>query len=152
TPPNRLDWETLREWLTPQDQVFNVQHYGIPEFDEKSFTLEVAGLVRKPRRFTMDEIKKLPRAEQLMTLECSGNGSSRGCIDAVYNSRWRGTPLAPILKACEVRPEAIEVAFIGMDHGKETLRRGTPRETTFDSPFGRSMSLADAVNLNLLLA
>src|SRR4051794_4342642 len=78
TPPNRLDWETLHEWLTPADQVFNVQHYGIPNFDEKSFALEVAGLVRKPRTFTVEELKKLPRSEQLMTLECSGNGSSRG--------------------------------------------------------------------------
>jgi hypothetical protein len=33
TPPNRLDWETLDSWLTPQGQVFNVQHYGIPEVD-----------------------------------------------------------------------------------------------------------------------
>jgi DMSO/TMAO reductase YedYZ molybdopterin-dependent catalytic subunit len=152
TPPNRLDWETLHDWLTPPDQVFNVQHYGIPDFDEKSFALEITGLVRKPRRFTMDDLKKLPRSEQLMTLECSGNGSSRGFIDAVYNGRWGGTPLAPILKACEIRPEAIEAVFIGMDHGKETLRRGTPRETTFDAPFGRSMSVADALGLNLLLA
>src|SRR5207248_7450191 len=37
TAPNRLDWETLDAWLTPQDQVFNVQHYGIPQFDVGSY-------------------------------------------------------------------------------------------------------------------
>src|SRR5262249_18503071 len=83
TPPNRLDWESLDEWITPQDQVFNVQHYGIPTFDEKDFALEVTGLVKNPRKFTMAEIKKLPRSDQLMTLECSGNGSSKGFMDAV---------------------------------------------------------------------
>lgn len=31
TPPNRLDWEVLDTWLTPQDQVFSVQHYGVPK-------------------------------------------------------------------------------------------------------------------------
>ena len=31
--PNSLDWETLDEWLTPQDQVFSVQHYGIPKVE-----------------------------------------------------------------------------------------------------------------------
>ena len=25
TPPNRLDWETLHDWLTPSDQVFPSQ-------------------------------------------------------------------------------------------------------------------------------
>ena len=29
--PDSLDWETLTEWITPQDQMFSVQHYGIPE-------------------------------------------------------------------------------------------------------------------------
>jgi DMSO/TMAO reductase YedYZ molybdopterin-dependent catalytic subunit len=152
TPPHRLDWETLDEWLTPQDQVFNVQHYGIPAFDEKDFALEITGLVKKPRKFTMEEIKRQPRTDQLMTLECSGNGASKGFMNAIYNSRWTGTLLAPILKACAVRPEAIEVVFIGMDHQKETLRKGTPRQTTFDVPFGRSLSLADALNSNVLLA
>jgi DMSO/TMAO reductase YedYZ molybdopterin-dependent catalytic subunit len=152
TPPNRLDWETLDEWLTPQDQVFNVQHYGIPAFDEKDFALEITGLVKKPRKFTMEEIKRQPRTDQLMTLECSGNGASKGFMNAIYNSRWTGTLLAPILKGCAVRPEAIEVVFIGMDHQKETLRKGTPRQTTFDVPFGRSLSLADALNSNVLLA
>jgi DMSO/TMAO reductase YedYZ molybdopterin-dependent catalytic subunit len=152
TPANRLPWEKLHDWITPQDQVFNVQHYGIPAFDEKNLALEITGLVRHPRTLTMAELKKLPRTDQLMTLECSGNGASKGFLNAVYNSRWTGTLLAPILKACEVRPEALEVVFLGMDHEKETLRKGTPRETTFDVPFGRSMSVADALSANALLA
>ncbi len=152
TPPNRLDWEMLQDWMTPQDQVFNVQHYDIPAIEAKEFTLEITGLVRQPRRWTLEELKKLPRAEQVMTLECSGNGSSKGFLNAVYNSCWGGTFLAPLLKTCAIRPEAIEVVFIGKDHGRETLRKGTPREATFDVPFGCSMSVADAMNLNLLLA
>ena len=33
TPANRLDWEQLSNWLTPTNQAFNVQHYGIPDVD-----------------------------------------------------------------------------------------------------------------------
>src|SRR3954462_14929497 len=52
--PNSLDWETLTEdeWLTPQDQVFSVQHYGIPKFETSSHALEIAGLVERPRKLS----------------------------------------------------------------------------------------------------
>jgi DMSO/TMAO reductase YedYZ molybdopterin-dependent catalytic subunit len=150
--PGSLDWETLTEWLTPQDQVFSVQHYGIPEFDAAGYQLEITGLVDRPGRFSLDDLKALPRRDQYMTLECSGNGSSPGFMNAVYNSRWTGTPLAPILKECGIKPGAIEVVFFGHDQQKETLRKGTPRELTVEVPFGRSMSLEDVLGLNLLLA
>ena len=53
----RLDWETLSDWLTPQDQAFNVQHYDIPEFEAKDFKLEVTGLVAKPITLTMNDLR-----------------------------------------------------------------------------------------------
>lgn len=152
TPPQRLDWEMLKEWLTPQDQTFGVQHYGIPEFDYKTFKLDIGGLVERPKSFTLDELKALPKKDVLMTLECSGNGSSKGFMNAVYNSRWTGTPLAPLLKDCGIKPETIEVVFFGKDKKDETLRAGTPRELTVEVPFGRSMTLDDVFKLDPLLA
>jgi DMSO/TMAO reductase YedYZ molybdopterin-dependent catalytic subunit len=152
TGDKSLDWETLNDWLTPQDQAFNVQHYGIPEFDSKDFKLEISGLVARPMTFRMNELKALSKQDQLMTLECSGNGSSKGFMNAVYNSRWTGTPLAPILKKCKIDPKAKEIVFYGMDRKKETLRPGTNRELTVEVPFGRSMSIEDATKLPLLLA
>ncbi len=149
---NSLDWETLDSWLTPQDQVFNVQHYEIPEIDLNQFRLEITGLVKKPVSLTLDELRSMPKKEQFMTLECSGNGSSKGFMNAVYNSRWTGTPLRSVLEHCGVRREAKEVVFFGLDRKVETLRPGTPRELKIEVPFGRSMSLADALNLPTLLA
>ncbi len=152
--PNSLDWETLTEdeWLTPQDQVFSVQHYGSPKVDLSGFELEIAGLVERPRKLTLADLKRLPREDRLMTLECSGNGSSPGFSGAVYNSRWTGTPLAALLKECGIKPGALEVVFFGVDRQKETLRKGTPRELTVEVPFGRSMSIDDAQRPDLLLA
>jgi DMSO/TMAO reductase YedYZ molybdopterin-dependent catalytic subunit len=152
TGPNSLDWETLDEWITPQDQVFSVQHYGTPEFDAGKFRLEISGLVDKPLTLSLDEIKAMPRHEQLMTLECSGNGVSKGFMNAIYNSKWTGTPLAPLLEACGIQPEAKEVVFFGIDRQEETLRKDTPREVTVDVPFGRSMSIEDTMRLGTLLA
>src|SRR5215475_3048371 len=53
TGDKSLDWETLGDWLTPQEQAFNVQHYGIPDFDTKNFKLEITGLVAKAMALTM---------------------------------------------------------------------------------------------------
>ncbi len=152
TGPNRVDWETLKEWITPQDQVFSVQHYGIPEFDAEKFQLDVTGLVEKPASFTLKDLKARPKKEQLMTLECSGNGAGKGFMNAIYNSKWTGTPLLPILEQCGLKPGAKEIVFFGIDRKQETLRKGTGRELTVDVPFGRSMSIEDAMKLDLLLA
>src|SRR5438105_13999113 len=73
--PKSLDWESLDEWLTPQDQVFSVQHYDTPKVAAETFVLEIAGLMNGPKKLTLTDIKALPKQEQLMTLECSGNGS-----------------------------------------------------------------------------
>jgi len=150
--PESLDWETLDEWLTPQDQVFSVQHYGSPKVDAAAYQLQIEGLVERPRKLTLNEIKSLPREDRLMTLECSGNGSSPGFLGAVYNSRWTGTPLATLLKGCGLKEGALEVVFFGADKQSETLRKGTPRELTVEVPFGRSMSLEDALRSDLILA
>lgn len=149
--PNRLDWETLTEWLTPQDQVFNVQHYNTPTIKPEDYRLELTGLIDKPQTLTLDDIKKMPRQDQLMTLECSGNGASKGFSNAVYNSKWTGTPLKPLLESAGVKAGAVEVAFIGYDHQVEELRKGTPREVKFDVPFGRALSIHDALTLDALL-
>lgn len=146
--PNRLDWETLDSWLTPQDQVFNVSHYGDPEITPGDFRLEVAGLVDKPVVLSMDEIKKRDRKDQLMTLECSGNGASKGFMDAVYNSRWTGTPLKPLLEECGLKPDAKEIVFFGVDRKVEKIRKNVEVEV----PFGRSLSIEDAINPLALLA
>lgn len=144
--PGMLDWETLTEWLTPQDQVFSVSHYGVPAVKADGYALEIAGLVEKPRKVTLAELQALPQRDQLMTLECSGNGASKGFMAAVYNSRWTGTPLAPLLQSCGIKPEATEVVFIGADRKKETIK-----QVEVEVPFGRSMSVANALDPNLLL-
>lgn len=152
TPPNRLDWEVLDSWLTPQDQVFSVQHYGVPEFDYAEYRLEIGGLVQTPIRLSLEDLKARPKSEVLMTLECAGNGSNPGFMNAVCHNRWGGTRLAPLLEECGIDPATIEVVFYGKDKQEEVLRPGTKRELKVEVPFGRSMSLSDALRPDLLLA
>ena len=143
TPPHRLDWESLNDWITPQDQVFNVQHYGTPEINESTFALEVTGLVERPMRLTLEDLRRRRSRETLMTLECSGNGVSKGFMNAVYNSHWQGTDLLSLLNECGLKQEAREIVFFGADEKEEVLREGTERELKVTVPFGRSMSVDD---------
>ena len=65
---------------------------------------------------------------------------------AVGNATWAGTPLAPILQEAGILDGGIEVVFFGSDSGEETVRDAKVTEQ-----FARSMSVADAMDPNLLL-
>ena len=147
--PNRqmLDWETLDSWITPQDQVFSVSHYNEPDLDVAAYKLEIAGLVEEPKTLSLQDIRALPAEERLMTLECSGNGASKGFMAAIHNSKWTGTPLAPLLNSCRLKPEAKEIVFFGHDGGEETIRK-----VQIAAPFARSLSVEDALRGENILA
>jgi DMSO/TMAO reductase YedYZ molybdopterin-dependent catalytic subunit len=143
---NLLRWEELNSWLTPNDKFFGVSHYNWPVIDEKAWTLEVGGLVKRPQTFTLSELKARPRHEVVFTLECSGNHGFAWNIGLIGTAKWAGTPLAAILKEAEVLENGIEVVFYGSDAGEEEVR-----QIKMPQHFARSMSLADAMNPNNLL-
>ena len=142
-----LKWADLREWVTPDEQFFAVSHYGTANVDAESWRLKLEGLIERPVELTLDQIKARPRRECAATLECSGNGAGAGFMGAIGNARWTGTPLAPLLKECRVRPQAIEVAFWGADAGKEKIRNHD-----YEQNFARSLSIDDAMKDDVLLA
>jgi DMSO/TMAO reductase YedYZ molybdopterin-dependent catalytic subunit len=140
-------WEDLDSWLTPNNRFFNVAHYDRPAIDANTWSLDVTGLVRRPQSFTLDELKKLPRKEVIFTLECAGNHGFPWFPTGVGTAKWVGTPLAPILERAQVLDRGIEVVFFGSDAGEEVVRDIKMRQN-----FARSMSLADAMSPENLLA
>jgi DMSO/TMAO reductase YedYZ molybdopterin-dependent catalytic subunit len=142
-----VHWDQLTEWMTPSADFFAVSHYGMAKVDAAKWVLEVTGLVRKPRSFTLDEIKSMRRKEVIATLECSGNGSSPTFMGAVGNTRWTGTPLASLLKECGLERAGIEVVFFGADEKSEKIK-----ENDYVQNFARSLSVEDALQDRILLA
>ena len=143
---NQLKWEDLDSRITPNEKFFSVAHYNRPVIDDKAWTLKVGGLVKRPRTFTLAEIKARPRQEIDFTLECSGNHGFPWFLGGIGTALWAGTPLAPILAEAGVRENGIEVAFFGTDAGEETVR-----DIKMPQHFARSMALADAMNPDNLL-
>lgn len=143
---NQLKWEELNSWLTPNERFFSVAHYNRPVIDNQAWTLRIGGLVKRPRTFTLAELKARPRKEIEFTLECSGNHGFPWFLGGIGTARWAGTPLAPILAEAGVGESGIEVVFFGADAGEESVR-----DIKMPQHFARSMSLADAMNPHNLL-
>ncbi len=143
----QLDWERLDSWLTPPDQFFVIKHYNLPALTDRDWRLEIGGLVARPMTLSLADLTARARREVTFTLECSGNTGLPFFWGGVGNARWAGTPLAPLLMEAGVLDTGIEVVFWGADAGEQTWR-----EMTITEQFARSMSLADALNADNLLA
>ena len=141
-----LDWNTLDTFITPNNEFFNVSHYGKPDVDLATWKLEVSGLVNNPLMLTIENIKARPQQGVTFTLECSGNHGFPTFTGAIGNAKWTGTPLAPILREADIQENGIEVIFFGHDVGEEERRGVKMRQN-----FARSMSVEDALEDTTLL-
>ncbi len=142
-----VQWEELTEWMTPFENFFSVSHYGAAKVDADKWRLEITGLVRQSKSFSLDDLKSRRRKEVTATLECSGNGSAPTFMGAVGNTRWAGTPLAPLLRECGLRRDGIEIVFFGADEKVETIKGGE-----YPQNFARSLSVTDALQDKIILA
>src|SRR5438445_8338043 len=142
-----LEWAQLTDWITPNEQLFSVSHYGALTVETAAWQLELTGLVKRPRKFSLGEIKSRRRKTVIATLECSGNSSNPGFLGAIGNLRWTGTPLAPLLRDCGLLARGREVVFFGADEKAEKIR-----EQDFPQNFARSLALKEALSDAVLLA
>ena len=143
----QLVWEEVDDLLTWTHKFFTVQHYGPwPVIAEPGWRLAVNGLVVQPLALTLADLRARPRQEVIFTLECSGNHGFPFFTGGIGTAQWAGTPLAPLLREAGPLPQGTEVVFWGADAGP-----GKVGEQTVTEQFARSMSLAEALDPNILL-
>jgi len=130
-PVDRLNAETSPEALlasrTPNPGFFVRSHFPTPAVRASSWKLSVGGAVRRPRDWTLAELRELPHARVVAALECAGNsrrrlsklaeGELRWGDHAVGSAVWEGVPLRALLQRAEPLPAAREVVFSGADTG-----------------------------------
>jgi sulfane dehydrogenase subunit SoxC len=143
--------EGLRYPITPVGMHYLLIHFDIPLIDPAAYELEIGGLVRKPSRLTLDEIKARPALTMPVAMECGGNGrahlsprpiSAPWHEEAVGCAEWTGTPLGPILEEAGVLDDAVEVLFSGHDRG---IDGGVEHD------FERSLPVEEALREDVLL-
>jgi sulfite oxidase len=150
-PPHRL----LGGDLTPIDLFYVRSHGGVPEIDTESYRLTVEGMVKKPFRISLEELRRLPRVTVAATLQCAGNRRSELIAvrdipnelpwgsEAIGTAEWAGVPLREVLSAAAPQPDARHVELTGLD---DTERHGH----RFN--FGGSIPLDKALQAEVLLA
>ena len=119
-----MDLRELRAWKTPIEDFFAVSHYGVPEVDASTWTLETRGLVSTPITLSIDQIRRRPRVERTVTFECSGN-QARAVHRLIGNTTWAGASLTALLRETGPTPAAKEVIFWCADTGTASRSRST---------------------------
>jgi DMSO/TMAO reductase YedYZ molybdopterin-dependent catalytic subunit len=81
---------------------------SMPIFDEQTWRLEIGGLVKRPRTLTYEDLRALPRAEQVSDFHCVTGWSVNGV-------RWAGVRFEHLLDLVEPLPEATAIRFVSME-------------------------------------
>lgn len=147
-----LPLEGLRYDITPTGMHYLLVHYDVPAVDPAGWRLEVSGLVRRPLKLSVSDIRSRPRVSRAVTMECAGNGraamapravSQPWLLEAVGTAEWTGTPLLEVLDDAGIEPGAVEALFTGIDRGVE----GEEVQS-----YQRSLTLEEARRDEVLLA
>jgi DMSO/TMAO reductase YedYZ molybdopterin-dependent catalytic subunit len=112
----------------------NAQYTALAANHFADYALDVGGLVAKPRRFTLAELRALPSRTQITRHDCVEGWSAIG--------KWQGARLSAVLDAVQPSQRARYVVFHCAD----------PMEQDGTSPYYESIDMDDAYHVQTLLA
>ena len=106
--------EQLHGTITPSDLHFERHHGGIPTIDPADHELLIHGMVERPLKFSLAELKRLPAITRTCFIECSGNLNTRAgeksspqmLCGLTSQSEWTGVALSTLLREVGVKREA----------------------------------------------
>ncbi len=101
---------------------------SMPIFDERSYRLEITGLVRNPVQLTYAQLRALPQAHQVSNFHCVTGWS-------VDNVRWGGVRFSDLLALADPLPSAQAIRFVSLEQ-----------------PYNDSLTLDQARLPNVMLA
>ncbi|MBY0253661.1 MAG: sulfite dehydrogenase [Methylobacterium organophilum] len=122
--------------LTPSGLHFERHHGGIPTIDPGRHSLVVHGLVGTPKRFSMDDLRRLPSVTRKHFIECSGNGLTewkkptlktvQGTHGLLSTSKWTGVLFSTLAREVGLREGGAWVLAEGADAA--VMTRSIPLE------------------------
>lgn len=80
----------------------------------KPWSISLSGLIEKPLKLTLEELKKMVRPAGLHLMECAGNvrAASFGMLSV---ADWTGAPMSEVLSILKIKPQATRVLISGFD-------------------------------------
>ncbi len=112
----------------------NPQYQALAADAFRDYRLEVAGLVAKPRSFTLAELQALPSRTQITRHDCVEGWSAIG--------KWQGARLSALLDRVEPSATARYVVF----------RCADPMNDDGTAPYYESIDMDDAYHVQTILA
>jgi sulfane dehydrogenase subunit SoxC len=111
--------------ITPSGLHYERHHGGIPNIDPAKHRLVIHGLVDRPIRYSLADLRRFPTVSRTYFMECSGT-TGRELMRAteptvqrshglVSTSEWTGVPLSTLLKQTGLKPGAAWVLAEGAD-------------------------------------
>ena len=141
TPTTLSSWtmtplDTSAGIITPSGLHFERHHGGIPTIDPARHSLFVHGLVERPKKFTMADIKRFPSVSRLHFIECSGNGLTewrkptlktvQGTHGLLSTSEWTGVQFSTLAREVGLKDGAGWALAEGADSA--VMTRSIPLE------------------------
>ena len=115
----RTAWSHISNAISPVESLVPLVPNGgwriytvsgtLPRFDSQTWRLEVGGAVRHPTSLGYDELRALPKAEQVSTFHCV-----TGWV--VKNVAWGGVRVRDVLDHAAPRPDAHAIRFVSAEH------------------------------------
>jgi len=115
-------------------QPMNAQYDALAARAFADYALVVDGLVQRPQRLMLADLRALPSRTQITRHDCVEGWSAIG--------KWKGARLSAVLAAAGLKPQARYVVFHCFD----------PMEADGSSPYYESIDLDDAFHEQTLLA
>jgi sulfane dehydrogenase subunit SoxC len=136
--------ESLSGIITPSDLHFERHHAGIPAIDPDRYELLVHGLLDRPLKFSLADLKRFPSVSRICFIECSGNGYKTsfdrpdipeevtpGQLDGLIStSEWTGVRLSTLFREAGVRKTATWFLAEGQDAA--VMTRSIPMSKAWD--------------------
>lgn len=139
---SRTPLQDLNGMITPSDLHFERHHAGVPRIDPADYSLLIHGMVERPMKFSLDDLKRFPSRTQICFIECAGNGgaaytttpnpqrSPQQVDGLVSTSEWTGVPLATLFREVGLGDDASWFLAEGMD--ASVMTRSIPTEKAWD--------------------
>lgn len=129
--------------ITPSGLHYERHHAGIPTIDPSLHRLIIHGMVERPMKYSVEDLKKFPSISRTLFLECSGNSGNTAHSAApktvqlthglTSTSEWTGVPVSTLLAQVGVKDGSAWVLAEGADGA--LLSRSIPIDKMVDDAF-----------------
>ncbi|MDB5005141.1 MAG: soxC [Mucilaginibacter sp.] len=110
---SRTPLQDMYGTITPADLHYERHHAGVPVIDPAKHELLIHGLVERPIKFTMADLKRFPSVTRICFLECAGNFRTgkeeltpQDVLGLTSQSEWTGVMLSTIFRETGISPKA----------------------------------------------